>query len=367
MGEAGLYHSRGTARNGRQALETIQQEKPDIVVADVKMPLMDGLTLARTCREKGPLPVSYYLTSFEQFDYVRQAMGAGAVDYLVKLELTPQSLTAALARAAERVKKERALMGKPPAPSGMAEGLRSYQDSFFTRLYAGMFQQEEELEAPLRRLGADLAADRYFWSAVRSARRARHDRPAADQIELLLRQNDGKPAEKLSACYVTGADVLRCNVLFCLTQTQAVELPAAGAPAAGKSQSDPVQLLYRAAAVGGGAAYLLSAGAGPPLPGEWASAALASEEQPLLFAEAGGGGCHCRQDAGGGPGAAVYPGPSVRKAGPGRCGSGVWHLGQLSQPAVGQVPGDAGFVEYITETRIAAAKRLLEKGDKKDT
>jgi two-component system response regulator YesN len=46
----------GTARNGKLALELIEREKPDIVIADVKMPVMDGLTLARTCRERGPLP-----------------------------------------------------------------------------------------------------------------------------------------------------------------------------------------------------------------------------------------------------------------------------------------------------------------------
>ena len=40
----------GTARNGRQALELIEREKPDIVVADVKMPLMDGLTAASNIR-----------------------------------------------------------------------------------------------------------------------------------------------------------------------------------------------------------------------------------------------------------------------------------------------------------------------------
>ena len=36
----------GTARNGKLALELIEREKPDIVIADVKMPVMDGLTLA---------------------------------------------------------------------------------------------------------------------------------------------------------------------------------------------------------------------------------------------------------------------------------------------------------------------------------
>ena len=52
----------GTARNGKLALEAIEREKPDIVIADVKMPVMDGLSLAHTCHEKGPLPVFIMLT-----------------------------------------------------------------------------------------------------------------------------------------------------------------------------------------------------------------------------------------------------------------------------------------------------------------
>lgn len=95
----------GTARNGKLALELIEREKPDIVIADVKMPVMDGLTLARTCRERSALPAFIMLTSFEEFGYIKQAMGAGVVDYLVKLDLTPENLQTALAKAAEKVKK----------------------------------------------------------------------------------------------------------------------------------------------------------------------------------------------------------------------------------------------------------------------
>lgn len=103
----------GTARNGKLALELIEREKPDIVIADVKMPVMDGLTLARTCRERSALPAFIMLTSFEkEFDYIKQAMGAGVVDYLVKLDLTPENLQTALAKAAEKVKKGRALLGE---------------------------------------------------------------------------------------------------------------------------------------------------------------------------------------------------------------------------------------------------------------
>ena len=88
----------GTARNGRIAQELIEREQPDIVIADVKMPVMDGLDLARACHEKGPLPVFIMLTSSEDFSYARRAIEAGVVDYLVKMDLTPKSLCDALAR-----------------------------------------------------------------------------------------------------------------------------------------------------------------------------------------------------------------------------------------------------------------------------
>ncbi len=71
------------------------------------------------------------LTSFEEFDYIKQAMGAGVVDYLVKLDLTPENLQTALARAAERVKKERALLGELPVQENLAESVRTYQERFF--------------------------------------------------------------------------------------------------------------------------------------------------------------------------------------------------------------------------------------------
>ena len=152
----------GTARNGKLALELIEREKPDIVIADVKMPVMDGLTLAHTCRERSALPAFIMLTSFEEFDYIKQAMGAGVVDYLVKLDLTPENLKNALARAAEKVKKERALLGEVPVQENLAESVRSYRERFCVRLYAGLFPDERSLEQPLQHMDLGLASDTYL-------------------------------------------------------------------------------------------------------------------------------------------------------------------------------------------------------------
>ena len=105
----------GTARNGAEALKIVEEQSPDIVVSDIQMPLMDGLSLAEACRRRDPaLPAFIMLTSYEEFDYVKRSMGFGAVEYLVKMELTADSLTAALNRARDQVEKERALR-HPPA------------------------------------------------------------------------------------------------------------------------------------------------------------------------------------------------------------------------------------------------------------
>lgn len=74
----------GTARNGVEALEFIQEELPDIVITDIRMPGMDGLQLIAKVRDLG-LPVRFIMLSgFGEFDYARSAMQYGVKHYLLK-------------------------------------------------------------------------------------------------------------------------------------------------------------------------------------------------------------------------------------------------------------------------------------------
>ena len=58
----------GTAANGEAALKIIEDQMPDIVITDIKMPILSGLELVRICRERfGSLPAFLILTSFEDF------------------------------------------------------------------------------------------------------------------------------------------------------------------------------------------------------------------------------------------------------------------------------------------------------------
>lgn len=74
----------GEAGDGREALALIPSLAPEVVLTDVRMPVMDGLELLAACRERHPgLPV-IVLTTFDDQPLVRGALGAGAAGFLLK-------------------------------------------------------------------------------------------------------------------------------------------------------------------------------------------------------------------------------------------------------------------------------------------
>lgn len=77
-------HLIGTARNGIEAFSIIEQEKPDIVISDIKMPGMNGLELVAKVHSVFPEIRFVLLSGFSEFDYAKQAMQYGVKHYLLK-------------------------------------------------------------------------------------------------------------------------------------------------------------------------------------------------------------------------------------------------------------------------------------------
>jgi AmiR/NasT family two-component response regulator len=77
------YNVVGEAGDGEQAIELAREHKPDLVILDVKMPKMDGISAAEKIAEERIAPV-LMLTAFSQRDLVERARDAGAMAYLVK-------------------------------------------------------------------------------------------------------------------------------------------------------------------------------------------------------------------------------------------------------------------------------------------
>ena len=74
----------GTAHSGREALELVQREHPDVLVTDIEMPEMTGLELAATVRSQTPAQRVVILTTFARPGYLRRAMEIGAAGYVLK-------------------------------------------------------------------------------------------------------------------------------------------------------------------------------------------------------------------------------------------------------------------------------------------
>jgi two-component system response regulator DesR len=72
------------AANGREALAAISKHRPDVLVTDIEMPEMTGLTLASEVRERFPQTRVVILTTFARPGYLRRALDAGAKGYLLK-------------------------------------------------------------------------------------------------------------------------------------------------------------------------------------------------------------------------------------------------------------------------------------------
>lgn len=74
----------GTAENGLRAKQVITSIQPDIVISDIKMPVVDGLALAKWVDETYPAIQMILLTAFADFSYARQAIQYGVTDYVTK-------------------------------------------------------------------------------------------------------------------------------------------------------------------------------------------------------------------------------------------------------------------------------------------
>jgi DNA-binding NarL/FixJ family response regulator len=74
----------GEAANGQEAIDLTAQLQPDIVLMDIQMPIMDGVAGTREICQRFPLVRVLVLTTFANYEYVGQALQAGACGYLLK-------------------------------------------------------------------------------------------------------------------------------------------------------------------------------------------------------------------------------------------------------------------------------------------
>lgn len=86
----------GEASNGKEALQMFADTNPDILITDIKMPMMDGLELLAEVKKRKPSIQVIILSNHDDFEYARASMCHGAARYLLKSEINEEVILGAL-------------------------------------------------------------------------------------------------------------------------------------------------------------------------------------------------------------------------------------------------------------------------------
>ena len=147
----------GEAGNGHEALEMVERYAPRVVLMDVQMPKMDGVSATRAIRERFPETSVIVLTTFDDDEHVFEGLRAGAVGYLLKDVASERLTEAVLAVArgesflqpsvAAKVVSEFARLSERPlatarANQGLAEPLSSREQEVLAQLARGASNRE---------------------------------------------------------------------------------------------------------------------------------------------------------------------------------------------------------------------------------
>ena len=95
----------GEARNGEEGIEVIQRTKPDIVVADIVMPRIDGLEMIRRIRSIKSGIKFIVLSCMTDIQYYKESIKLGVSEYLEKEMITPELLLEAVNRVADEIRR----------------------------------------------------------------------------------------------------------------------------------------------------------------------------------------------------------------------------------------------------------------------
>lgn len=211
----------GSAANGQAALDQMNEAMPDIVITDIRMPVMDGLELLEfACTHFHPAPAFILLTSYEDFSYARQALHLSASAYLLKMELTPETLAEALQRAINDV-----LARQSAFPAHAASSIGNvFVNRFYNNILIGGYHSESEILDIAHNFNLSIRADRYLAVCAQVKYPDSVKANYMQQYNLYLRVMDliKSTVSRYAPCFVAASHFERIAFVLMLSRTQDV-------------------------------------------------------------------------------------------------------------------------------------------------
>lgn len=140
------YQFVGEASDGEMALPLIQQTKPDVLLTDIKMPFMDGLSLSRIVHQEFPDMKIIIISGYDDFEYARQAIAVGVEQYLLK-PITRANLQKVLTQLKTKIETEREQRNyQEKYQSETREHEQFSRTNFFVRVFEGRMPVQDIYE-----------------------------------------------------------------------------------------------------------------------------------------------------------------------------------------------------------------------------
>ena len=150
----------GEAADGEMALPLLLRQKPDLLITDIKMPFMDGLTLAKVAKKEIPGLKVVILSGYDDFNYAKQAINIGVEDYLLK-PITKNALIERLTEIRSRYEHEKT---QKEYYEKFHREMQAYEKNssrdFFEALVSGSMDMIE-IYRRSEKLGLDIVAEAY--------------------------------------------------------------------------------------------------------------------------------------------------------------------------------------------------------------
>lgn len=168
-----------TAHNGREGLEVIQKERPDIIIADIMMPQLDGFGFVHRLRiapETREIPVVFITATYVEAEDREFAMSIGATRFIQK----PVDLEKFLGTVSDLLEEG------PPAAITTLDELRFY-DEYRKRLSAKLAQKSKQIARDELLIGSESEQeDHLLMASIHEAMKVR------EEIQVLLAQVDAQ-------------------------------------------------------------------------------------------------------------------------------------------------------------------------------
>lgn len=143
-------------RNGKEVLHAVEKYSPEILLLDINMPGMDGLTLGEIAKEQDTDIKIVFITGYSEFEYARKALQLGAVEYIIK-PFSKEELMEIMRKIKLRIQQQN------QAQSQRNIELQIVQEEILKKWICGISEKEKDkFEADLKRIGIEFRQDYYL-------------------------------------------------------------------------------------------------------------------------------------------------------------------------------------------------------------